>query len=456
MTQKTRTNLKAGWVIAIADAGNNSAEDVRDELDNVADSSFVLSTDDSDDITEGSVNLLLTTTERTKLSGIETSADVTDTANVTSAGALMDSEVDADIKTLVLPASVTISAFGATLVDDANAAAARGTIGLDTSDNVEFDAITASSIAVANAGISIQDTFADHSLTFRVAEDLTAARTLEFVVNDAAARLDVTGTVALTSTNTGDSPTLVNLITSSVSTDNSSLSLEDQGGGNFLVVGSGETLTADRVLSFVVNDAGATISVTGSAAISGTNTGDQTATGRVLLATATASASASINFTSDIDSTYDVYEFVFTNVVPATDSAELLVRTDASGGASFDAGASDYAYCFLRAASTSSSAIMRNSTGATSINISPEPGVVGWGNAASESVSGRLYLYAPSVSTDTNIDFVVSGVTSASSRDTLIGGGKRSSAGAVNALQFLFSTGNITSGEFQLFGIRSS
>ncbi|MCP4475407.1 MAG: hypothetical protein GY821_12745 [Gammaproteobacteria bacterium] len=66
-----------------------------------------------------------------KLDGIEALADVTDTANVTSAGALMDSEVDADIKTLVLPASTTISAFGATVVDDATAGDARTTLGVD-------------------------------------------------------------------------------------------------------------------------------------------------------------------------------------------------------------------------------------------------------------------------------------------------------------------------------------
>ena len=69
--------------------------------------------------------------DKTKLDGIETGADVTDTANVTAAGALMDSEVDADIKTLSLPANTTISAFGATLVDDADAATARTTLGVD-------------------------------------------------------------------------------------------------------------------------------------------------------------------------------------------------------------------------------------------------------------------------------------------------------------------------------------
>ena len=68
----------------------------------------------------------------TKLDGIEAGADVTDTANVTAAGALMDSEVDADIKTLVLPASTTISAFGRTLIDDAAASNARTTLGLGT------------------------------------------------------------------------------------------------------------------------------------------------------------------------------------------------------------------------------------------------------------------------------------------------------------------------------------
>ena len=73
-----------------------------------------------------------------KLSGIESGADVTDTANVTSAGALMDSEVDADLKTLSLPASVTISAFIKTLLDDAAASNARATLGVDAAGTVNY------------------------------------------------------------------------------------------------------------------------------------------------------------------------------------------------------------------------------------------------------------------------------------------------------------------------------
>jgi hypothetical protein len=69
-----------------------------------------------------------------KLDGIEAGADVTDPTNVTAAGALMDSEVtDLDgIKSLTVPNSTTISTFGASLVDDANASTARSTLGLGT------------------------------------------------------------------------------------------------------------------------------------------------------------------------------------------------------------------------------------------------------------------------------------------------------------------------------------
>lgn len=74
--------------------------------------------------------------------------DLTDIADF-----LLESEVDADIKTLSLPASTTISTFGASLVDDANAAAALTTLGAAAASHTHAAAdVTSGTIATARLG----------------------------------------------------------------------------------------------------------------------------------------------------------------------------------------------------------------------------------------------------------------------------------------------------------------
>ena len=132
-----------------AEAGLATSSDLTSHTSNTSNPHSVTASqvgiDTLDDIADGTTYVKsennYTDTEKTKLSGIETGADVTDTANVTAAGALMDSEVDADIKTLALPANTTISAFGASLVDNADAATARTTLGVAIGSDVQaYDA----------------------------------------------------------------------------------------------------------------------------------------------------------------------------------------------------------------------------------------------------------------------------------------------------------------------------
>ena len=115
---------------------------------------------------------------------VEAGADVTDSTNVAAAGALMDSEVTSlsGIKTLTVPDSTTISTFGKSLVDDADAAAARTTLGVDASG-------TDNSTDVTLAGSLDYLTISGQTIT-RNAIDLTA---------------DVTGDLPVTEGGTGAS-----------------------------------------------------------------------------------------------------------------------------------------------------------------------------------------------------------------------------------------------------------
>ena len=100
--------------------------------------------------------------EKTKLGTVETNADVTTTTNVRASGALMDDEINSNLKSFVLPASTTISAFGRTLIDDAAASNARTTLGLGAlsilssvgSAQIQTDAVGASEIAAGAVGQS--------------------------------------------------------------------------------------------------------------------------------------------------------------------------------------------------------------------------------------------------------------------------------------------------------------
>lgn len=170
------------------------------------------------DVSSAGSGAIITSAERTKLNGIEASADVTDTTNVTAAGALMDSEVEnldqvkafnsADYATAAqgtladaaLPAS-DVSAFGATLIDDASASAARTTLGLGSIATLNSIDISSNTNLAAGTGVTLtgdtlsigQSVGTSDSVTFNnivangnltVQGDLTSVNTANLNVED--------------------------------------------------------------------------------------------------------------------------------------------------------------------------------------------------------------------------------------------------------------------------------
>ena len=171
-----------------------------------------------------------------------------------------------------------------------------------------------------------------------------------------------------------------------------------------------------------------------------------------LLATATPSAAATVDFTLTgwTNSAYIGYLVVFTNIVPATDAVQLWLRTSTDGGATYDAGASDYR--FARNIVTDGAVQSGSgSTGATSIIM-----VSTVGSSANEQVSGWVRIARPSSASFAQVQFEASNYTSVPDFRHVSGGGARVAAADVDAIQFLMSSGNIASGEFRLYGIRNA
>lgn len=169
-----------------------------------------------------------------------------------------------------------------------------------------------------------------------------------------------------------------------------------------------------------------------------------------LIGTQSASASATVDFTTGLTSTYNHYVITFTNVVPATDDVFLHMRVSQAGV--FNSGASSYQWARMGLAAGDSSAGVDSDQSDSQIDIAG-----GVGNATGESLSGQLFFANPA-STTRALNFVWSATWINASGFITLTQGTGSTSGislaAIDGIRFFASSGNISSGEFALYGVR--
>jgi hypothetical protein len=163
--------------------------------------------------------------------------------------------------------------------------------------------------------------------------------------------------------------------------------------------------------------------------------------GITFLASATASSSSEVVFTSDIDSTYNVYLLVWQDIKPQTDGAFFYLQTSTDGGATYDSGASDY----------DQSANFASNAPTAFVWLSSQ--TQGIGNATNEKTDGYMYLMNPSSTEYTSM--IIEGINSSIAGNVNSNDNKafRLSAADVDALRFYMNTGNIVSGTIKLYGL---
>jgi hypothetical protein len=163
----------------------------------------------------------------------------------------------------------------------------------------------------------------------------------------------------------------------------------------------------------------------------------------------TASGSSSLEFTADIDSTYDVYKIIYSDLEFSTD-VTFKFRIGASG---YDSGSSDYSFAFSGGIGNGTSDYY--STSANGIILT---GAAYQDGTATGSAHMEVTLYTPSDTTHNKtigVQFVGQSSNPGIAHH-LVGAGLRISTAAYTRIQLTPHSGTITSGTARLYGISNS
>jgi hypothetical protein len=177
----------------------------------------------------------------------------------------------------------------------------------------------------------------------------------------------------------------------------------------------------------------------------------------VLIATATASSSATLEFTSGIDSTYDVYEFIFANMHPATNDTELQFQFNAAGGSGYNETITSTAFRAYHPEAGGDAAVGYHTSSDQAQGTAYERIVHGIGSDNDQGVSGMLTLYAPS--STSYVKHWMLRVSNSQSSDQAYNMNKAgfiNTTSAIDDIQFKMASGNIDSGVIKMYGLAKS
>ena len=179
-----------------------------------------------------------------------------------------------------------------------------------------------------------------------------------------------------------------------------------------------------------------------------------------LIKSITASASASISFVDGtdgvvLDGTYSSYIFKFINIHPSSDGAMFRFNLSTDGGSNYNVTKTTTAF-LARHSESGTGGDLQYKTG-EDLAQSTSDQIIGIevGADADQNVNGTLQFFNPSSTT-----FVKHFIMSSNGNDAysdfnynFFVAGYGNTTSSINAVRFLFSTGNIDEGIIKLYGV---
>jgi hypothetical protein len=178
---------------------------------------------------------------------------------------------------------------------------------------------------------------------------------------------------------------------------------------------------------------------------------------QILLSTATASASASIEFTSGIDSTYDIYKFELINCHASTDNSKLLFNGSTDGGSTYNVTKTTTAFVTDHNESDTSTQLAYNTSFDLAQSTADQRLGASFGIDNDQSMCATMYLFSPSSTTYVKHFIATSqNYTNNDFSQNYFVAGYMNTTSSVNAIKFVMDSGNIDAGTIKMYGIKGS
>jgi hypothetical protein len=173
-------------------------------------------------------------------------------------------------------------------------------------------------------------------------------------------------------------------------------------------------------------------------------------TARVLLASGSVSAAATLDLVLTDYTAYRGIVIELSGLLPATDGVDLYMRVSTDGGSAYDA--SGYNWAAMRCTDAGSS----SGAGSGSANQMSIAGAADIGNAATEGIDVTVKIMGQtSTSRWSRARWDAYYIDNAGTPGGIVvaGGGAREAAQDTDAVRFLFSSGDIASGSYAVYGL---